>query len=145
MQIVWGALLASVLLYVGLGFFMFPRELPLRLDTLADFSVPLKIPFIGTSGMALAMSTVLPKILLGAVVKKRVSKRPLEMPEMAQLFFVPLVIRLALLESVTLYGFVLVQTQRDPVQALPFALVTLAGFSLHFPSEARIAETFRSL
>jgi hypothetical protein len=145
MKVIWGALLASVTLYIAIGFLMFPRELPLRLDTLADFSDPMKIPFALTSLMSLAMSAVLPKILLTAVVKKRAPRKPLEMPEMAQFFFVPLIIRLALLESVTLYGFVLVQIHRDPVQIFPFALVTLGGFLLSFPSEQKITETFRSL
>lgn len=145
MKVTWGALLAAMVLYIAIGFLMFPRVLPLRLDTLADFSDPMKIPFILTSLMSLAMAAVLPKLLLTAVVKKRASRKPLEMPEMAQIFFMPLIARLALLESVTFYGFVLVQVHRDPVQILPFALATFGGFLLNFPSEQKISETFQNL
>jgi cytochrome bd-type quinol oxidase subunit 2 len=145
MKIIWGALLVALLVYVGISFTMLSGGQPPNWAGLADFSDPLRIPLITTGFISLAMSATLPKIMLVAQKRKRKSAQPMEMREMANLFFVPLIIRLALLESVTLYGFVLVQMKKDPAQIVPFAAVSIVGFLLAFPSEEKIRTTLLEL
>lgn len=142
MKIIWGALLVSLILYVVISLMKLPSGQSLNLAGLTDFTDPLRVPLIMAAFMSLMLAVMVPKILLTAIKKKRTAREPLELPEMARLFYVPFIIRLALLESVTLYGFVLVQTKNDPAQILPFFAASLLGFLLNFPSESNIRTAF---
>ncbi len=52
--------------------------------------------------------------------------------------FAPLIMRLAILESVTLLGFVIAYLSHQPAKILPFMALSLTGFIKCFPTEDRM-------
>lgn len=61
-----------------------------------------------------------------------------EMDVLLPIFLGPFIIRLALFESVSLFGFILGMTQNNIIYFYPFALVSIAASSLNFPTDEKI-------
>jgi hypothetical protein len=58
---------------------------------------------------------------------------------------VPWIVRLALLESVTVMGYMIAFLKHDPGKIAPFLLISVIGFLLSFPSEDKVQSAFRGL
>jgi hypothetical protein len=101
---------------------------------------PLLVPLMVISSMALAISMVLPKAFF-IRAKQRLDQAGTSVPTEAELqaaFFAPWVIRMAMLESISVYGFVLAMVTQAPVAFLPFGAVALLTQLSQYPSPQRI-------
>lgn len=93
--------------------------------------------FAGLAVISVLMAVFLPKLLVKAQVSKlgQTGER-VSLEKLAPIATTMMIVRWALLESVTLYGLILSLTNADPNLILPFAAVALIGFALTFPSES---------
>ena len=112
-----------------------------------DFAAPaLKLPFTVVAVLCWAAAWFVPRVLLAAARRRRAggsggaagAAGTPELAEVVRLSFVPFIVRLALLEAGTLYGFILTQLSHDPSQIVPFFAVSVLGFAGSFPSEDRL-------
>ncbi len=137
--IVWTALLLSQLMYFFVASALSNRkELPVE-SRFFDFTHPLTNPFIAVSLVALILSIAIPKAMIRRnqqVANSVTSQNSIE--SLLPRFYPAFIVRLALLESIPLFGFVLALTQHDVKRMVPFAVVSFLGFILNFPNESKV-------
>jgi hypothetical protein len=114
-RIIWLALLISVPFYVRLAFKLSPIYLTNDfLSTLPELREPIEATFALVGVVAAFLALFLPR-----VVQSRLAA---------------FLLRLVLLESVTLLGLVLSKLVSNPVRVIPFALVSVLGYLASFPT-----------
>jgi len=110
---------------------------------------PLLTPVFG--GMALVLlglSFFLPKFILNEAKKNMAGKqahvdiRNMDIESLMIHFQTFFILRLALLESVALFGFSLGFLNKNMELFYPFVAVTMIGFLLNFPNEEKIRNAF---
>ncbi len=126
-KIIWGALLWSQFIYAFVcyttqGSFLFNIE-----------EAEQGVIFVTLAGLALAASYFVPKALVSKIKAKSVE-------ESFQKHFVPLVIKLALLEAVVIFGLVLSFNSEKNFVA-PFLVVSVIGFLFSFPRENMVRKS----
>ena len=151
-QIIWLALTGYVVFLVGILYVMFHPSAP----PYAAFTHPFTIPLAVLSVAAIGVSHWIPNWLLpdarlrellshdpdlntlarnprGGEVNaerldqiKRLPKQEQRLLGVAQAFFTPFIVRLALHESVALYGFVLGYLSHSVLPIVPFAAAAMA-------------------
>jgi hypothetical protein len=84
---------------------------------------------------AFVMSFMLPHLLLRLTRKQRQGLSP---DAQLRAYFVPFILRIALLESVVLMGFLLSMISREN-RVLPFAITAFLGLVFIFPTQDRVA------
>ena len=98
----------------------------------------LKMPLSAMAIVVYAAAIFVPRFLTRAN-SKSIDPENAPLAQLITLFFTPFIVRLALFEAVTLFGFVLVIAGREPVSTmLPFMAASVAGFVLNFPNESKI-------
>jgi len=140
MRVIWGALLVSL----GMYFFVAVKKQPTPFVFDLSAANPQNMVEMIISGMAVvmvALAFVLPNLFLNRA-KKSVNSQT-DVRQMAKYYFVPFIVRLALLESCTLYGFAMSFMRRDAMIMLPFVLISVVGYLMSFPTEAGIRASLR--
>jgi hypothetical protein len=115
--------------------------------------------FMVIAGVLLISAFLIPRLLFAAARKRlqdpsRARSAPapgalstafgeLSMQEIMQSVFVVWIVRWALLESITMIGFVSSMLSAQPVVIYPFAAVSFIGFALTFPTEEKIRASAR--
>ncbi len=133
--IIWGALLWSLFLFFYLVY---------SSGSTADGSVLINEEFLPggqthtmftlISAVVLVVSFVLPRFLFHSVTSK------LAATPTVNLLLVPWIMRMALGESISLFGFVLGSSSGSVDASIPFFVATLLIYALHFPSNANVTK-----
>lgn len=131
--IMWGAMLSSVVLYIGISY-MTKRAEMTEIDPI--FRWVLAFVALCTGLMSLA---VFP-IMMPLSKLRKVLKEDLRIGALRGMFFVALILRLALAESVAIFGLVLSQLSGDPSEILPFAGASIVLLVLSYPSPNAIKD-----
>lgn len=135
-RLIWAALVISNFIYAAVLFFQFGAS-----SASFPSGHPLLVPLMVISSMALAISMVLPKaFFLRAKQRLDQAGRPASEEELQAAFFAPWIIRMAMLESVSLYGFVLAMVTQSPVAFVPFGAVAVLTQLSQYPSPQRIRD-----
>ncbi len=140
LQIIWGALLGTVAIYVGVSFFVpFPDPSPLNPEQIRQF----EIIFALLSIMSLGVAAFLPQRIFVQTLRRKLvetAETPSSIPisKLAEIATVPSILRLALYESVTIYGLVLVFLGHTPMKIIPFAAVSALAMLSAMPREASL-------
>ncbi|MES2964856.1 MAG: hypothetical protein V4760_13275 [Bdellovibrionota bacterium] len=142
LKILWGALAMAqfMLVFVSSTILTTPPD-P------AAFTDIVKYMFLAMAAGALVMAFVLPNFL-SMQIRTRIEKEgrsidSMEVRELAPRATVPFIMRLALLESVTLMGMMLTLQSGDQSYVMALAAVALVGFAVSFPSERNIRGILR--
>ncbi len=136
LQIVWGAMLASIGFHVGFGFFASTQMGPAPAADTAQLGV-MELAFAVTSLGCLAVSYLLPKKMLQQAMDKE-DPATIELSQLATKSFTPWILRMALSETVAIFGLLLVMMSHQMSKMIPF--VVLGGLSMltAIPSERAI-------
>ena len=136
LQIVWGGMLVAIGFYVGGGFFASEQLGSPPATDAAQLGV-LELAFSVTALGCLVASYLLPKKLLREAMDKE-DPATIDLRQLAAKSFTPWVIRMALSESVAIFGLLLVMTSHQMSKMIPF--VVLGGLSMltAIPSERAI-------
>lgn len=130
-KIIWGALL---MVHVILGVVL---NLQLSKVDMPPMENPTIIPMLGGIGLMNAiLSFLLPKLLLRQQSAQQEVNPSLE--RLMQKYSAPFVLRLALIESVTLMGFSSAYLSRDINHFYPFFAVGVVLHLLAFPTEEKM-------
>jgi hypothetical protein len=140
MRVIWGALLVSLGLYVFVAVQKQPTPFVFNLSA-ANPQNMVEMVISGMAVLMVALAFVLPNMFL-IRAKKSVGPQT-DVRQMARYYFVPFIVRLALLESCTLYGFAMSFMRRDAMIMLPFVLISIVGYLMSFPTEAGIRASLR--
>lgn len=134
MKILWAALAATQLMLVFVATIQQPPAQPLD-DTM-------RFALMAVAGGTLFLAFVLPQMfgkqLRAGFEKQGRAVDGIPLPEIAQKAIVPFIIRCALLDSVTVMGFLLSFMSGDMTYVMAFAAIALVGFALTFPSERNV-------
>ncbi|MGH1469210.1 MAG: hypothetical protein ACRBBP_10075 [Bdellovibrionales bacterium] len=126
-KIIWGALLWSQFIYAFVCY-----------TTQGDFLFNIEeaeqgVVFVILSGVALVASVLLPKVLISKI-------KAVSIEESYQKHLLPLIIKLALLESIVIFGLVLSFNSEKNFVA-PFLVVSVIGFLFSFPREGVVRKS----
>ncbi len=142
MKILWAALAATQFLLI---FVCLNTPTPVK-DPAANAEM-MKYMLTAFAFGSLVMSYILPKMILKSIGTKLesggqpIDSAPLE--KFIQKMLPAMIVRWALLDSVTVTGFVLSFTSGDHAYVMAFAAVALVGFALTFPSERHLRGVLR--
>ena len=123
-KILWGAMLASTFMYL----FVISTKSQTSINT--DFKIlssenPLSKAFAFAALFMAISAWQIPGIL---------RKKALQNADPFPGWFVSFIVRLAMLESISVFGLVLAILSHDINDAIPFFIVSWAGFLLSFPT-----------
>lgn len=142
-KIVWVALFLSLFLYWHMMYITFPQKnngLALR-DILPGNNNIFEVVFLILAAAIMILYFFIPPFIF-RVRKKSISGwDSLDLSSRAKHFLPIFLIRLALLESVTLYGFLVALFLKEPNKILPYLAVSAVGFLVNFPSKSRIGHS----
>jgi hypothetical protein len=93
--------------------------------------------FFAGAAMSLLMAYAIPRLLMKRVKPTFSSNGPIS-PELMQKILPAWIVRWALIESATLFGFLDSMLNANPSAIYPFAGAALIGFILSFPSEQKL-------
>lgn len=130
LQIMWGALTASTVGYAGLAFAVAPQTASLPAESVR----PIELAFALASLLSLGASYLIPRLWLAKETEKLGGKR-LELADVLRVVTSAWIVRLALSESVGVFGLVLALSSGQPVRSLPFFALSLLAMLTAFPSE----------
>lgn len=131
-KIIWAALLLSQFIYVYVVHSMRPQAL----QTEPQMDHFLFVPLAMTAAVCLLLSYWVPNFLVKANVKKLPSQSRDLSYETIQRIFSPFILRLVLLEAVTIYGFVL-SFMNDDSSILYFITPVILSYIVIFPSKEK--------
>lgn len=143
-RILWGALLFSSLLYGFALYFVISQQGD-------EYASPMDPQLLKGLGLAAAISLItaimLPRLLwskinVGQGVRAPMITEEMVMPHL-QSFFTPFIIRLALIESVAMFGFAMSFLSRDMNYYYALEAVAVMAMLANFPSVNFIAKTIK--
>jgi hypothetical protein len=127
-QIVWGALLSTVIGYVAIAYLTIPPgEKP---EDLGAFELVLALLALST----LSLSFVIPKKLLGKAIGND-DPEALSIEDLTARVFSPWIIRMAMTESAAVLGFVAAMGSRQPSKILPFVVISALAMLTTLPTD----------
>ena len=160
-RLIWGALLLSTFAYLGVGWWMVQQR-----TEAVEVEMTLLYGLAAAGFCSAVASLVLPRFFLGAWtrrVKLKVEDRPDPTAEthyrqhvtgsrvfvdpdearrqLAAAFFVPLILGLALAESVAIYGLVLLLLGSSWPEAIGFFAASWVLMAVRFPLEGPLVAT----
>lgn len=130
MKIIWGALLASTIIYFGV-------LLQMKGDSASE--PPPAVFFYGIAFVFFSLSFLLPKVLL------KVMTRPQDLSSLhniIQFYFAPFIIGMALAEAVCVVGFSLSFLQGNSHAYYPFWALSITRMMMLFPTEQKLLNLF---
>lgn len=131
LQIIWGALLVSLGMYAGISYVVAkpvaPADLPAPVPTM-------QMLFAMLSLGSLTVAYLLPRKLLQKAIGKE-DPATLQIEKLVGLAFTPWILRMALTESVGIYGLMLAMVSGQPSNGLPFLIMSALVMLTHMPSE----------
>jgi hypothetical protein len=142
LKIIWVALFFSLFMYAVMltgpagGGNPFSFGFP-------DFSNPFEMAVTVAVLPPLLLAVVIPNFLIKAQKSKVTPETTIA--EIYRLAHVPWVIRLALIESVTVTGFAIAVMKHNPGKIVPFLIISVIGFLLSFPSDDKVQSAYRGL
>jgi Mg2+/Co2+ transporter CorB len=119
-RLIWGGLVASILAY---AFLAEQAAGPMIPGLTLDFDHPTHLALSVMSIVMVVMSVILPKRIAAQAQTKSLNNA-----------FAPLIVRMAILEAITIFGLVLSFTD-EVNHMMPFVSTTLIGFFMNFPTE----------
>lgn len=131
LQILWIGLFFSILVYVGVAFFV-----PLGGEGMAAGElrmIELVLALVALS--CLVTSFILPRRMLASAVPKGEAGADLELPKLVRLAASPWIVRMALCEAVATMGLVLAFLAHQPMRVVPFAALSALAMLTAFPTE----------
>ena len=132
LRIIWGALLFSVALYVGLAFFV---QLPPAAAGAPQ--QPFELIFAVAALGSLGASYFVPQLLIKQLAKPP-TDAPLDEKKLARLLMTPWIVRLALCESVAVLGLMLAFVSQQPMKIVPFAALSALAMLTAMPTETAL-------
>ena len=110
------------------------------LTLMPDLGNPQQLVMVAMAIIVFVLSWVMPMFLLKKTNFKKegipsLSSEPLSVPDLIKKTFVPLILRFAMLESVSLFGFILATQSQTPAKMLPFLALSVLSYFRSFPSE----------
>ena len=131
-KILWAALGFSQLLFL----FMAVSTNPMRLDSLGqEWSNSENVNMFSLIALAIAAAAwFLPKVFLAASSGSPRSPNVTD-PDLARKCHLPLILRLALADSVVMFGFLSAAMLKNSAAILPFSIVGITLVGLSFPSK----------
>lgn len=121
-RIIWLAILVSNIIYVVVAYMAIVPAVPFA----EGARHPLTIPLYVAAGTALAAAFIIPSFLARSRTTYGESMEP-------QPALPSLILKLALFESVTIFGLVLAFVSRAPSMILPAVAVAMAGILAAYP------------
>ncbi|MBI3558109.1 MAG: hypothetical protein HY074_17735, partial [Deltaproteobacteria bacterium] len=106
-----------------------------------DFSDSLEIMQSLGALVFAVLSIVVPKLMWrnkGREFRDAPGGEPPALNVLIGVYYVPWIIRMAFLNSVTIFGFVISITKHSPARIIPFFVASMIGYLFNFPSEDRI-------
>ncbi len=162
LKILWFALFGSQILLIYL-ISALPSPAGLGASTPWFSTDPAHVPFYGVAVAVLLTGLLLPRFIFKNSLKRAREGLPPESldpqaaatwiqmmqaasPEDRALMalYVPFLLRLALVEAVALFGFVVAQTAQSAPLAVPFFAASLGVFVMNFPKEDKVDKWIES-
>ncbi len=142
-RILWGALMMSILIYVGISFVVAGASETAPAD--AELLQIMQMGFAALSTMMVAIGSFIPRIFLSdTAIIALVPKGTTDRDEIERLllpkFFTASLLRFAMFESIAVYGFVLAFLAHDGMMIVPFAAVALVMDVIFFPKTTPLVE-----
>jgi hypothetical protein len=143
LRILWIALLFSHAIYgVALSYVLDQQSPPEKFP-------PMIVPIIVSLSIIVFFAAIyLPRFILN-VAKGKLKKLSVgadisytKIEDLIVLFAPIFILRLALLEAVALFGFVLAFMQKDIDFFIPFAMASVVAYFLNYPTEEKIKKAF---
>jgi len=140
LQIVWMALLLAIGSYVAIAYFVGASD---HSATDPESLGPLEYVLAFMSLSCLAVSYFLPRKLLRAAVGQEDPETvPLE--KLVAMAFAPWIVRMALTESIGIYGLLAAMLSHQPSKVLPFAIISALVMVTAVPSERALRSAAQS-
>ncbi len=145
LRIIWGAMLASIVMYIGIGFVVAAEQPGSPPETVELY----RMVFTGLAVSVLVAIPVLRRVLMGGVflapsdrgMHGRDDGPAPEVLEAAMAKYMQgSLVGIALAESVCLYGLVLAFLAADGSEVLPFAAVSALAMAVQLPRESVLAD-----
>ncbi len=125
--IVWGAILMSVFVYLAVAY-LTKKEAIVEIDPMVRWVV-IAVALLD----AIASLAVFPAMMSPSKLRKRLQQEN-RIQNIKGLYFTTLILRLALAESVAIFGLVLSMMSGDFNELLPFASASIVLLVLAYPS-----------
>lgn len=136
-RLIWAALVFSNLMYGLVLVTQFKDQLAAPFPSTHILVFPLMVIAL----MALAIAMILPKALfMKAKAKFDASAVPPTDQQIMQSFFAPWIIRMALLESISIYGFLLAMMTQAPIAFVPFGALSILTQLSQYPTPQRVRD-----
>ncbi|MCB0389862.1 MAG: hypothetical protein KDD58_01155 [Bdellovibrionales bacterium] len=130
--ILWIAMLFTVFIY---NFIIISTVHGLdNINFSIDFSHEMTTPITAIAFLVLVSSYVLPNFLIKQTLKRFKIKD--DHTSLNQILFVPFILRLVMLESIAIFGFVLSIIQKNG-SIFYFSFIAIVGFLFNFPTEKK--------
>lgn len=133
--IIWGAILWSCCIFVGLTYFQFQGSILSLEDFINASPLSFILLFIAFSSFFGA------EILFKTLIKSSKIEATASEQELHQKYFVPFVIRIIMYEACTILGLALSFMESKSL-ILPFFIMSLIGFLTSFPTKVKIRNAF---
>jgi hypothetical protein len=139
MRLLWSAMLVSQ----GTFLFILSTQYPFRPEELelSDFSSAQPMVFIFMALLNAGIGYALPRFLVRGAIRMR--GVPKNEAEVFKITFAPLILRLALTESIALLGFLSATQLQKTAAILPFLFVSAGLFIIYFPSYPKLRDLTR--
>lgn len=139
-QMIWGALMVSQLLYLFVSFQKVKSAGPPEADVADWTGHPLLPVFAMVALTGIAAGILVPRLILKGQLKSSLQGRRPEFEKDVQVLFVPAVIRAALFETAGVFGLLMASFTLRMEPHYLFASVSLVAFVIFFPSETRLRD-----
>jgi len=132
LKIIWTALLLSQIVYLILAFLLYGEPL---------FIVPEELNSFSKAFLILSLSFIVMGFILFNLLLKPV-KKSVSYKDAKQKYFIPFVVRLALIEAFSLLGFAYSSMLKQNLM-MSFTFVAILSFLFCFPTESKIKKEMR--
>jgi len=134
-RVLWGSLIMSQVAYLAVA------HVSVRAGGPGPSFVQI---LVGAAIMSALAAYFLPRVIAHAAVKQRLTEgrtlAELSLTDLLPLLFAPLLVRWALIESISVFGLVAAFMSNDLQAQYPFAAAGILGMLLNFPSESKVRD-----
>ena len=134
LKTIWGFMFLSLFFYTYLTFFLIGEA---NVSLSNDLEVQV-FYLLGT--VLLLSSSIVPRMILKPLIQT-FQNESLNDEAIYKMYFSPFVLKIVLLELITLLGFLLSVTNKKNI-IIPFVIISVVGFVLCYPTRARIRDLF---
>ena len=140
-KLMWGALLASQFVYAFVLFNVAVKkaDLPVTPRWLPNFQNPFESAILTMAVGSATLAFFIPR-LIAKSAKTNASESGAREESLSANLFAAFLVRLAIVESICLFGFMLGMTAKTPTLIVPFLAASALIYLKNFPSDSRKVE-----